>query len=439
MRFSILFALCVATVARAISTIEAVGNKFFSEDGNQFFIKGVAYQLIPDDPLIDTDQCMRDAALMEKLGVNTIRVYHVDPDANHDGCMDVFAKAGIYAMIDMDTFKTYILPFDPYWVQSQFDAYSKVIDAFHSYDNLLGLFVGNEIIAINNQSHAAPFIKSACRDLKAYRNAKGYRKIPVGYSATDIAELRPFLQDYLTCGGNASENIDFYGINSYQWCDPSTYMTSGYANLQEEAKDFPVPIFFSETGCNVPGPRLFDDQASIFGPEMTKYWSGSIIYEWIEEMNHYGIISYGPKVDPTVTGENIFDGFTRAGTPTPVSPDFDNLSRQWAMVTPTGVAKSDYDPKGVSTRDCPASTAGGWLVNGNVAVPTLGASLGTSTLATASSVVEMATSSTETSTSSETSATPTPSETDNAVSGAQEVAGMAAGLVGVMMMFTFWF
>lgn len=47
---------------------------------------------------------------MEKLGVNTIRVYHVDPDANHDGCMKVFADAGIYAMIDMDTFTTYILP-----------------------------------------------------------------------------------------------------------------------------------------------------------------------------------------------------------------------------------------------------------------------------------------------------------------------------------------
>jgi len=56
------------------------------------------------------DQCKRDASLMEELGVNTIRVYHVDADADHDGCMKVFADAGIYAMIDMDTFNTYILP-----------------------------------------------------------------------------------------------------------------------------------------------------------------------------------------------------------------------------------------------------------------------------------------------------------------------------------------
>ncbi|KAI0420432.1 Glucanosyltransferase-domain-containing protein [Xylaria grammica] len=403
MRSPFLAAICGAAVTHAIPTIEALGNKFFTSEGNQFFIKGVAYQLIPDDPLTDTAQCTRDASLMKKLGVNTIRVYHVDADADHDGCMKVFADAGIYAMIDMDTFDTYILPGDPYWNETQLDAYSKVMDAFHGYDNLLGLFVGNEIIALNNQSLAAPFIKSAARDLKAHRDAKGYRKIPVGYSATDIAELRPFLQDYLTCGGDTSENVDFYGINSYQWCDPSSYSGSGYANLQEQAKNFPVPIFFSETGCNEPGPRLFEDQASIFGQVMSEHWSGAIIYEWIEEQNHYGLVSYGPKVDPTVTGKNIYDGYTRAGTPTPVSPDFDNLSKQWATLSPSGVAKSKYDPSIVSTRACPASTSGGWLVNGNVAAPTLGATLGTSTYTSAAS-----------------SAAPTPSETENAVPGSQE-------------------
>ncbi|KAI1196859.1 Glucanosyltransferase-domain-containing protein [Nemania serpens] len=432
MHLSFLAAICGAAVTYAIPTIETLGNKFFTSDGDQFFVRGVAYQLVPDDPLVDTDQCRRDVALMKKLGVNTIRVYHVDSDADHDGCMGVLADAGIYAMIDMDTFTTYILPNDPFWNNSQYDAYTKVMDAFHKYDNLLGLFVGNEIIAINNQSLAAPFIKSASRDLKAYRDKKGYRKIPVGYSATDIAELRPYLQDYLTCGGDPSENIDFYGINSYQWCDPSTFMTSGYANLLEEGKNFPVPIFFSETGCNVPGPRLFDDQAAIFGPEMRDHFSGAIIYEWIEEQNHYGLISYGPKVDPTVIGKNIADGFTRAGTPTPVSPDFDNLSKQWAKITPTGVAKSAYDPKIVSTRACPTSTPSGWLLDGNVAAPTLGASLGTSTYVAASTVTAPA--------PDASSAAPSPSASDkpNAVPGHQEITGMATGLVGVMMMFAFW-
>lgn len=51
--------------------------------------------------------------------------------------------------------------------------------------------------------------------MKAYRDARGYRKIPVGYSAADIKELRPMLQNYLMCGGNASESVDFFGLNSY--------------------------------------------------------------------------------------------------------------------------------------------------------------------------------------------------------------------------------
>ncbi|KAI1083720.1 glycoside hydrolase family 72 protein [Whalleya microplaca] len=361
---------------------------------------------------------------MKTLGANTIRVYHVDADADHSGCMSAFADAGIYTLIDMDSFDTYILPNNPWWNQTQFDAYSKVMDAFEKYDNLLGLFVGNEIIAMNNQSLAAPYIKASARDLKAYRDSKGYRKIPIGYSATDIAELRPMIQDYLTCGGNASENIDFYGLNSYQWCDPTDYQTSGYSNLEEQAKNFPVPIFFSETGCNKPGPRLFEDQASIFGPSMVNDWSGAIIYEWIEESNNYGLISYGPKVDATVTGTNIDGGYTRAGKPTPVSPDFSNLSKQWATATPTGVARSNYDATSVSTRACPTSTASGWLVNGNVALPSLGETLTGSSYSSAPSATG--------------TANPSASETQNAVGGSKEIAGMGAGLVGVMMFFTFW-
>lgn len=69
---------------------------------------GVAYQLTEDDPLVDTQQCTLDAALMKQLGANTIRVYHVDSSADHTGCMNVFAQAGIYLFVDMDTFPTYI-------------------------------------------------------------------------------------------------------------------------------------------------------------------------------------------------------------------------------------------------------------------------------------------------------------------------------------------
>jgi hypothetical protein len=66
--------------------------------------------LIPTDPLVDGTQCGLDAALMKTLGANTIRVYHVDPSANHEPCMTAFANAGIYTFIDLDTFDTQINP-----------------------------------------------------------------------------------------------------------------------------------------------------------------------------------------------------------------------------------------------------------------------------------------------------------------------------------------
>lgn len=108
--------------------------------------------------------------------------------------------------------------------------------------------------------------------MKAYRNSKGYRDIPIGYSAADIAELRPMLQDFLTCGSNASDSVDFFALNSYEWCGDVDFQTSGYANLEAGAANFPVPIFFSETGCNTVRPRTFEDQAAIFGEEMINDW-----------------------------------------------------------------------------------------------------------------------------------------------------------------------
>jgi arginase family enzyme len=59
---------------------------------------------------MDKDQCARDAELMKDLGVNTLRVYHVDPKGDHDGCIQAFDDAGIYLTIDLDTFETNILP-----------------------------------------------------------------------------------------------------------------------------------------------------------------------------------------------------------------------------------------------------------------------------------------------------------------------------------------
>ncbi|KAK2629816.1 hypothetical protein QTJ16_000636 [Diplocarpon rosae] len=417
--------LAASLVNAAVSQISIKGTKFFYENGTQYYMKGIAYQLTTSDPLTETEQCQRDASLMATLGANAIRVYHVDPAGDHSGCMSAFAAAGIYLLVDLDTFETDIDPNHTQWSQSQFDAFAAVMDAFHAYDNTLGFFVGNEVIGLNNQSLAAPYIKAAARDMKSYRDSQGYRQVPIGYSAADISELRPMLQNYLACGSNSSESIDFFGLNAYEWCGDKTMATSGYNTLNGYASTLSVPIFFSETGCNTVQPRTFQDQPAILGPDMDSLWSGAIVYEWIEEANNYGLISYGTPVSATIVATGIEGGFSRAGTPTPVTPDFSNLQNVWKTLLPPGVVASAYTPS-IPPPACPTSTPGGWLVDGDVKLPSVGQVLQTSSSATA------------TSTGTATGSAATPSSTKGSANGGKEIAGMSVGLVGVMLWFM-WF
>lgn len=180
------------------------------------------------------------------------------------------------------------------------------------------------------------------------------------------------LQNYLACGTDASEAVDFYALNAYEWCgDEATYETSGYSFLQKNASEYNVPIFFSETGCNVIKPRSFNDQAAIFGDKMVDTWSGAIIYEWIQETNDYGLVSYDRSATPTSAAPGGDAQFGRSGTPSPISPDFDNLSKHWATLSPTGVRKDDYNPS-FSPPPCPAFTSGAWAVKPDAPLPTVG-------------------------------------------------------------------
>jgi hypothetical protein len=100
-----LLALC-AQLSLAVPSLEVQGADFVNpKTGDRFQIVGVAYQpggssgYNPGaDPLSDGPSCLRDAALMQRLGVNAIRVYNVDPTINHDTCMSIFNAAGIYVV-----------------------------------------------------------------------------------------------------------------------------------------------------------------------------------------------------------------------------------------------------------------------------------------------------------------------------------------------------
>jgi len=303
------------------------------------------------------------------------------------------------------------------------------MDAFSSYDNMFGFFVGNELIHELSQSNVSSYIKAAILDMKSYRDAKGYRKFPIGHASADVAGLMPYLQDYLACG---SESIDFFGLNSYAWCDPSSFTTSGYNVFEANSIGYDIPIFFSETGCMINPPRLFADQAAILGPDMDSQWSGAIIYEWVNDGSGYGIVTYGPFAVTT-------------GTPTTISPDFTNLQKQWSTLTPTGTPSSLYTAT-ATTPACPAFTSSGWLVSGNVPLPTLNEAvdISNSTSSTRSSSSTSTTISLSTPASTAVSSSSPASTTVSKISGLSAGAkiGIALGIVllvvGLLAAFLLW-
>lgn len=195
------------------------------------------------DPIADVEGCKRDIEKFKSLGLNTIRVYTVDNTANHDECMKALADAGIYLALDVNTPKYSInraepeVSYNKVYLQSIF----ATIDAFQDYDNTLLFFSGNEVINDDMTTTSAPYVKAVTRDIKSYINSRGYRKIPVGYSAADVDSNRFEMAQYMNCGDD-SVRSDFFAFNDYSWCDPSSFQISGWDQKVKKYKDYSIPL-----------------------------------------------------------------------------------------------------------------------------------------------------------------------------------------------------
>ncbi|GAB7353918.1 hypothetical protein MBLNU459_g4263t1 [Dothideomycetes sp. NU459] len=336
--------MLVSSVAADVDPIVIKGSKFFYKtNGTQFFMRGVAYQqdvtsgnttaTSYTDPLADAAGCTRDLPYLVKLRTNTIRVYAIDPTADHSECMNMFANAGIYVVSDLSAPDTSINRDDPAWNDALYARYTSVVDAMANYTNVLGFFAGNEVSNAPNNTDASAFVKAAVRDTKAYIKAKGYRTIGVGYATNDDASIRENMADYFNCGTNQANAIDFWGYNIYSWCGDSSYTASGYDVRTEEFSNYSVPAFFAEYGCNTVQPRTFSEVEALYGSNMTSVWSGGIVYMYFQEANDYGLVS--------VSGNSVS-----------TLADFSYLSSRLATVSPTGVNSASYSPSN-SPQACP--------------------------------------------------------------------------------------
>jgi len=175
-----------------------------------------------------------------------------------------------------------------------------VIDVFAGYDNTLGFLAGNEVIFDTESAKTSPnYVKATVRDMKAYMQNHVSRVIPVGYSNADSLQYRTSLAAYLECGDTGY--IDFWGVNSYQWCGDNTFTGSGYDTLVESYNNYSLPIIFTEYGCNEVTPRKFQETVAIYSDDMTGVFSGGLVYEFIQEDNNYGLVELKDDNAETMT------------------------------------------------------------------------------------------------------------------------------------------
>ncbi|TXT13593.1 hypothetical protein VHUM_00960 [Vanrija humicola] len=367
MRFSLGALAALLPLAAALPQITRTGKYLYDPSGTRFYIKGVAYQPqgnlavsttaneanggFPEpsdfvDPLSSAANCTRDIPHLKDLGVNTIRVYSVNASLNHDSCMSALDEAGIYVLLDVS------LPLNgsidrasPSWTTSLLNEYTRTINAFNKYPNVLAYNIGNEVINTVNNSNAAPFVKAAARDTKAYL-ASINSKALVSYAAVDTdLEFRNALADYLTCG-NDSVTVDLYGLNNYEWCGQATYANSGWNVITQGFSNLTVAAFMSEFGCITAGPRQWSEVSAMLSQPVSDVFSGGIAFSYFPTSDNYGMVTFGS--DGTTVNSD-FTALGRAysnatGPNSPAQSSQSNTALECPPVSPILAASTQLPP-----------------------------------------------------------------------------------------------
>jgi hypothetical protein len=345
-------AICaLAGSAAAVTPLKVQGKDFVnSKTGDRFQILGVDYQpggssgfTKDKDPLSDPDVCLRDAALMQRLGINTIRVYNLEPTLDHNKCASIFNAAGIYMILDVNSplangYLDRTAPWTTY-TNAYYQQVFGVIEAFKSFDNVLGFFAGNEVINEDATRLAPLYVRAVIRDMKDYIAKQCDRAIPVGYSAADIRDILMDTVHYFECDvkNSTTSRADFFGLNSYSWCGDASYKSSGYDVLTEDFSNATLPVFFSEYGCNEVKPRIFTEVQALYGDEMTQAFSGGLVYEFTQEDNEYGLVQVNDN-----------------GTITTLI-DYDNLMKQFGKLDMKRISASNSTQTSINPETCSPS------------------------------------------------------------------------------------
>lgn len=266
----------------------------------------------------------RDIPQFEKLNANMIRLYAVDPDADHRAFMCELQSKGIYVIVDLGSScpGCEITPESAptCYPKSYKDRGERIIREFARYDNVMGFSGGNEVnhrSAKKGMDSNAPCQKMFVRDMRNFIAAhkdKGMRQVPVGLVTADAD--RDLNALYYNCQSSdlAYERAEWYGINTYIHCDDisNPKEATGFNNLRDSFKGYKysIPVVLTEFGCTsdrfptqngYKAQRTFHDAVWMNSPDYSEYFAGGCAFEYSTENANskstasYPFTEFGPQ------------------------------------------------------------------------------------------------------------------------------------------------
>eukprot|EP00549_Striatella_unipunctata_P001117 CAMPEP_0118688982 /NCGR_PEP_ID=MMETSP0800-20121206/9221_1 /TAXON_ID=210618 ORGANISM="Striatella unipunctata, Strain CCMP2910" /NCGR_SAMPLE_ID=MMETSP0800 /ASSEMBLY_ACC=CAM_ASM_000638 /LENGTH=518 /DNA_ID=CAMNT_0006586299 /DNA_START=80 /DNA_END=1636 /DNA_ORIENTATION=+ len=397
MSCAIIKCLVLSKVVTSLSPLTIRGNQFFDlVTRKHVAIRGIDYFPRPNSGRLNRNSqdlfteayrrvWERDLVYLRELGVNAIRLYAVEPAksvanskdstpeqirlSSHDGFMNAMNEAGIYVMVEVASdCPTCAVTRDkaPTCYPNELkERGMMVIREFSRYNNTLAFSTGNEV------NHFAPphrpewngpcqkkfladmrkFMKEISSGNEAVLNAPhsdAHRRIPIGLIVADSD--REVNAAYYNCEEGDETSAEWYGINSYVFCDGANRDyngATGLKNLQQffENLNLKVPVVMTEFGClsrtfptmdGYEGQRSFLQAQYLFTePEMQSQFAGAFAFEFSTEYvnaapsspypfkklggQNYGVGYFSPENCDDITISCVFNPL----------PCFDNLKRAY--------------------------------------------------------------------------------------------------------------
>ncbi|KAF1974247.1 hypothetical protein BU23DRAFT_638480 [Bimuria novae-zelandiae CBS 107.79] len=136
---------------RATAEVEPIvvkGNHLFYRDsGTAFFVRGVTYQPynvngsdsdVMPDALANETLCQRDIPHLNALNVNVIFVSRIHLERDHSACMNAFADASIYVIVNTGQRG------DGFWNQRQLEYKVGILGSLAGFTNLLAITLAQQ-------------------------------------------------------------------------------------------------------------------------------------------------------------------------------------------------------------------------------------------------------------------------------------------------------